>query len=116
MKGLILCGGRGSRMSAATRHRPKQLIPVANKPILFYGIEALRKAGIKNIGIVVGAGRDSVRQLCGRGDRWGVRLAYIEQASPLGLGHAVLTAKPFIDIPVEVSGVIEKKPASICPL
>jgi glucose-1-phosphate thymidylyltransferase len=83
-------------MSAVTPDKPKQLIPVANKPILFYGIEALRKAGIRDIGIVVGAARDRVRHLCGKGDRWGVRLAYIEQESPLGLGHAVLVAEPFI--------------------
>lgn len=96
MKGLILSGGKGTRMRPLTFTQAKQLIPVANKPVLFYGIEALRDAGIREIGIVVGDTRDEIREACGDGSRWGVRLTYIEQAAPLGLAHAVLISEGFL--------------------
>ena len=96
MKGLILSGGRGTRLRPITFTSAKQLVPVANKPILFYGIEALAASGITEIGIVVGDTHQEIRDAVGDGSRWGVRVAYIEQEAPLGLAHAVLTAEPFI--------------------
>ena len=96
MKGLILSGGRGTRLRPITFTSAKQLVPVANKPILFYGIEALAASGITEIGIVVGDTHQEIRDAVGDGSRWGVRVSYIQQEAPLGLAHAVLTAEPFI--------------------
>lgn len=96
MKGLILSGGRGTRLRPITHTSAKQLVPVSNKPILFYGIEALRDAGILDIGIVVGDTKEEIQRAVGDGHRWGIRIIYIEQKEPLGLAHAVLTAESFI--------------------
>jgi len=96
MKGLILSGGRGTRLRPITFTSAKQLVPVANKPILFYGIEALAASGITDIGIVVGDTHQEIRDAVGDGSRWGVRVAYIQHEAPLGHAHAVLTAEPFI--------------------
>lgn len=96
MKGLILSGGRGTRLRPITYTRAKQLIPVANKPILFYGIEAIVRAGIKEVGIVVGDTKDEVMAAAGNGSRFGCKITYIHQQDPLGLAHAVLVSEPFI--------------------
>ena len=96
MKGLVLSGGKGSRLRPLTYTRAKQLVPVANKPVLFYGIEALAAAGIRDIGIVVGDTHDEIRAAVGNGARWGVTVTYIEQDAPLGLAHAVLISEPFL--------------------
>ena len=96
MKGLILSGGKGTRLRPLTFTQAKQLVPVANKPVLFYGIEALAEAGIKEIGIVVGETKQEIKDAAGSGDRWGLRLTYIEQDEPLGLAHAVMIAEPFL--------------------
>lgn len=96
MKGLILSGGRGTRLRPITYTRAKQLIPVGNKPILFYGIEAIIRAGITDIGIIVGDTRDEVMAAAGDGKQFGGKITYIYQEQPLGLAHAVLTAEKFL--------------------
>ncbi|MBE55079.1 MAG: glucose-1-phosphate thymidylyltransferase [Acidobacteria bacterium] len=96
MKGLILSGGRGTRLRPLTYTSAKQLVPVANKPVLFYGIEALAAAGIRDIGIVVGDTQAEIRAAVRDGAAWNVDVTYIEQDAPRGLAHAVLISQSFI--------------------
>ncbi len=96
MKALILAGGAGTRLRPITHTRAKQLVPVANKPILFYGLEAIADAGIKQVGIVVGDTAEEVRAAVGDGSTWGLEVTYIPQEAPLGLAHCMLIARPFL--------------------
>ena len=96
MKGLILSGGAGTRLRPITHTSAKQLVPVANKPILFYGIEDMAEAGIREVGIIVGDTRAEIMAAVGDGSDWGVNVTYIEQDAPLGLAHCVRIARPFL--------------------
>src|SRR5580692_952131 len=104
MKALVLAGGSGTRLRPITHTSAKQLVPVANKPVLFYGLEAIRDAGITDVGIVVGETEPAIRDAVGDGAAFGLNVAYLRQDSPRGLAHAVLIARDFPDEALAVIG------------
>ncbi len=96
MKALVLSGGAGTRLRPITYTSPKQLVPIANKPVLFYGLEAIADAGITEVGIIVGDTEKDIREAVGDGSKFGIDVTYIRQEAPLGLAHAVLIARDFL--------------------
>jgi glucose-1-phosphate thymidylyltransferase len=96
VKALVLAGGSGTRLRPITHTYAKQLVPVANQPVLFYGLEAIRDAGITEVGIVVGDTEPAIRSAVGSGEAFGLEVTYIRQSAPLGLAHAVMVAREFL--------------------
>ncbi|GAA2395139.1 glucose-1-phosphate thymidylyltransferase [Nonomuraea africana] len=96
MKALVLAGGSGTRLRPITHTSAKQLVPVANKPVLFYGLESIAAAGIREIGIVVGDTHAEIEAAVGDGAAFGLEVTYLRQAAPLGLAHAVLIARDYL--------------------
>ncbi len=96
MKALVLAGGSGSRLRPITHTSAKQLLPVANKPVLFYGLEAIRDAGIADVGIIVGDTAAAIQAAVGDGREFGLNITYIRQDAPRGLAHAVLIAHDYL--------------------
>ena len=96
VKALVLSGGSGTRLRPITHTSAKQLLPVANKPVLFYGLEAIRDVGIKDVGIVVGETAPAIREAIGDGSAFGLNVTYISQEAPLGLAHAVLVSRDYL--------------------
>ena len=96
MKALVLSGGAGTRLRPITHTSAKQLVPVANKPVLFYGLEAIRDAGVTDVGIIVGDTAAEIEAAVGDGSELGIRVTYIRQDAPLGLAHCVLIAQDYL--------------------
>src|ERR1700747_967521 len=96
MRALVLAGGAGTRLRPMTYTSAKQLLPVANKPVLFYGLEAIRDAGITDVGVVDVYCAPAIKEAVGDGSAFGLRVTYIPQEAPLGLAHAVLVARDFL--------------------
>ena len=96
MKALVLSGGAGTRLRPITHTSAKQLVPVANKPVLFYGLEAIRDAGVTDVGIIVGDTHAEIEAAVGDGSELGISVTYIRQDAPLGLAHCVLIAQDFL--------------------
>src|SRR5215475_11487000 len=96
MKALILAGGAGTRLRPITHTSSKQLVPVANKPILFYALDHMAQAGIKEVGMIVGDTAPEIMEAVGDGSRWSLSVTYIPQEAPLGLAHTVLIAREFL--------------------
>jgi glucose-1-phosphate thymidylyltransferase len=97
MKALVLSGGAGTRLRPITHTSAKQLVPVANKPVLFYGLESIAAAGITEVGIIVGESAAEIEAAVGDGSEFGLKVTYIPQERPLGLAHAVLIARDFLE-------------------
>src|SRR6202142_2744337 len=96
VKALVLAGGKGTRLRPITHPSAKQLLPVANKPVLFYGLEAIAQAGITEVGLVVGDTAPAIEEAVGDGSAFGLNVTYLRQQAPLGLAHAGLIARSFL--------------------
>ncbi|MFI6481518.1 glucose-1-phosphate thymidylyltransferase [Nonomuraea sp. NPDC050663] len=96
MKAIVLAGGSGTRLRPITHTQAKQLVPVANKPVLFYGLEAIAQAGVREVGIIVGDTQAEIEAAVGDGSAFGIDVTYLRQEAPLGLAHAVLIARDFL--------------------
>jgi len=96
LKGLLLAGGHGTRLRPLTYTGNKHTLPIANKPMLMYGLEQLREAGTREIGVILGPMKEGIRETLGDGSRSGVQITYIEQNEPLGIAHAIATAREFL--------------------
>ncbi|TMR97400.1 glucose-1-phosphate thymidylyltransferase [Nonomuraea basaltis] len=96
MKALVLAGGSGTRLRPITHTSAKQLVPVANKPVLFYGLEAIAAAGIRELGLVVGDTQPEIEAAVGDGSAFGLQVTYLRQKAPLGLAHGVLIAREYL--------------------
>ncbi|MFC4529928.1 glucose-1-phosphate thymidylyltransferase [Sphaerisporangium dianthi] len=96
MKALVLAGGSGTRLRPITHTSAKQLVPVANKPVLFYGLEAIAAAGVREVGMVVGDTHEEIEAAVGDGSAFGLEVTYLRQQAPLGLAHAVLIAREYL--------------------
>jgi glucose-1-phosphate thymidylyltransferase len=96
VKALVLSGGHGTRLRPITFTSAKQLVPIANKPVLFYGLESLREAGIRDVGIIVGHTGEEVRAVVGDGSAFGLNITYLQQDAPRGLAHCVMIARDFL--------------------
>ncbi|MEU1280317.1 glucose-1-phosphate thymidylyltransferase [Streptomyces sp. NPDC005805] len=96
MKALVLCGGSGTRLRPLSHSMPKQLIPVAGRPVLVHVVENLRELGVEEIGVIVGDWREAIEEVLGDGSAYGARVTYIPQEAPLGLAHCVLIAREFL--------------------
>ncbi len=96
MKALVLAGGAGTRLRPITHTSAKQLVPLANKPILFYALESIAEAGVREVGIVVGDTAPAIQEAVGDGSRFGLAVTYLRQEAPLGLAHAVLIARDYL--------------------
>jgi glucose-1-phosphate thymidylyltransferase len=97
MKGLLLAGGHGTRLRPLTFTGNKHMLPIANKPMLYYGLKHLIDAGIKKVGIILGPISEGVRDYFGDGSNFGIKIAYLEQPDPKGLAHAIMVAQPFLN-------------------
>lgn len=96
MKEVVLSGGEGTRLRPITHTRAKQLVPVANKPVLFYGLECLKACGVSDVGIVVGGTKEEIKRAVADGSAFGLNVTYVEQEAPLGIAHAVKICRSFI--------------------
>src|SRR3989442_15580325 len=96
MKALVLSGGRGTRLRPITHTSAKQLVPIANKPILFYALESIVAAGLTEIGMIVGDTEEEIRSAVGDGGRWGAKVTHIRQSAPLGLAPAGKETESFL--------------------
>ena len=107
MKALVLSGGAGTRLRPITHTSAKQLVPVANKPVLFYGLEAIRDAGVTDVGIIVGDTHAEIEAAVGDGSELGISVTYIRQTAPLGLAHCVIIAQEYLGDNFIIGGITE---------